>query len=251
MNPAVELIPVYAKQLRTPSFGRYDSIMRQAQENGWGYEEFLLRLLEQEISARQENRKKQLIRQARFPLRKSLDNFNFARLPHIEEAAVWQLAAGDFVTKHENIIMMGNSGTGKTHLAIGLGMRLCSNGFTVKFSTAAGLVTELTEAVEARQLGRLEKQLSKVQVLIVDELSYLSFTKAQAELLFHVLSSRNERGSVLITTNLEFSRWNEIFQDAMLTTAVVDRLTHHSHILNMNGESFRLTESLKRKRETT
>ena len=141
--------------------------------------------------------------------------------------------------------MIGNPGTGKTHLAIGLGRRLCKEGFSVRFYTAANLVTELSEAQEFHRLTKVEKNLSKVDLLIVDELSYLTFSKAHTELLFHVLSNRNERGSVIITTNLEFSRWGELFPNEMLTAALIDRLTHHAYILDMNSESYRLKQRLE------
>jgi len=239
-----ELISNYAKQLGMPTFTRYEDILRIAQENAWGYEEFLSNVMAREITQRRENRLHRLVKQAHFPLPKSLDTFDFKRLKHVSEPAVWQLATGDFIKKQESIIMIGNPGTGKTHLAIGLGRRLCLEGFTVKFYTAAQLVTELAEAQEFHRLTRFESQLTKNDLLIVDELSYLTFSKAHAELLFHVLSLRNERGSVVITTNLEFSRWGELFPDAMLTSALVDRITHHAHILNMNGESYRLAAHL-------
>ena len=199
-----------------------------------------------EVRQREENQQRRRIAKAGFPLAKSLDTFDFRRLAHVEEALIWQLASGEFVEKKENIILIGNPGTGKTHLAIGLGRRLCARKYNVRFSSAAHLVTELTEARDDYQLSRLSSALKKVDLLIVDELSYLSFTRAQAELLFHVLSDRNERGSVILTTNLEFSRWDEIFPDPMLTAALVDRITHKSHILNMNGDSYRLTERLKK-----
>lgn len=166
----------------------------------------------------------------------------------MSEAVVWQLAAGDFVNQRENIIMIGNPGTGKTHLAIGLGRRLCQAGYHVRFHTAANLVMELSEAQEFHRLSRLEHTLDRVDLLIVDELSYLTFSRPHAELLFHVLSNRNERGSVIITTNLEFSHWGELFPNDMLTAALIDRLTHNAHILNMNAESYRLKERLKQGR---
>jgi len=135
---------------------------------------------------------------------------------------------------------------GKTHLAIGLGRRLVSQGFNVRYYIAARLASELVEAEQERNLTRLVKSLQKLDFLILDELSYLSFTRHQAELMFQVVSERNERGSIVITTNLEFSRWSEMFPDSMLTEALVDRLTHSAHILNMNGQSYRLRQRLKK-----
>ncbi|MFY9272667.1 MAG: IS21-like element helper ATPase IstB [Thermacetogeniaceae bacterium] len=242
-----ELIKLHAKQLKLPTVSRYEEVLRQAEEQGWGYEQFLCELMSREVEQRQLNQQARRMRAARFPLKKSLDDFDFKNLPHVEEAVVWQLATGEFIDRHENIIMIGNPGTGKTHLAIGLGIRLCKQKYKVLFYTAANLVTELVEARDDHRLSRLEQKLEKVDLLIVDELSYLTFTKSQSELLFHLLSIRNERGSVIITTNLEFSRWGELFPDSMLTAALIDRLTHHAHILNMNAESYRFKQRLSKK----
>ena len=242
-----ELIKLHAKQLKLPTVSRYEEALRQAEEQGWGYEQFLCELMSREVEQRQLNQQARRMRAARFPLKKSLDDFDFKNLPHVEEAVVWQLATGEFIDRHENIIMIGNPGTGKTHLAIGLGIRLCKQKYKVLFYTAANLVTELVEARDDHRLSRLEQKLEKVDLLIVDELSYLTFSKSQSELLFHVLSIRNERGSVIITTNLEFSRWGELFPNSMLTAALIDRLTHHAHILNMNAESYRFKQRLSKK----
>lgn len=241
-----ELIKLHAKQLKLPTVSRYEEVLRQAEEQGWGYEQFLCELMSREVEQRQLNQQVRRMRAARFPLKKSLDDFDFKNLPHVEEAVVWQLATGEFIDRHENIIMIGNPGTGKTHLAIGLGIRLCKQKYKVLFYTAANLITELVEARDDQRLSRLEQKLEKVDLLIVDELSYLTFSKSQSELLFHVLSIRNERGSVIITTNLEFSRWGELFPDSMLTAALIDRLTHHAHILNMNAESYRFKQRLSK-----
>jgi len=242
-----ELIKLHAKQLKLPTVSRYEEVLRQAEEQGWGYKQFLCELMSREVEQRQLNQQARRMRAARFPLKKSLDDFDFKNLPHVEEAVVWQLATGEFIDRHENIIMIGNPGTGKTHLAIGLGIRLCKQKYKVLFYTAANLVTELVEARDDHRLSRLEQKLEKVDLLIVDELSYLTFSKSQSELLFHVLSIRNERGSVIITTNLEFSRWGELFPNSMLTAALIDRLTHHAHILNMNAESYRFKQRLSKK----
>jgi DNA replication protein DnaC len=242
MNASPELIKIYAKELKLPTMVHYEDMLRQAEERGYGYEQFLQALLEREVEQRQQNQQVRRIRAARFPVKKSLYDFDFKQLLHVEEALIWQLATGEFIDKHENIIAIGNPGTGKTHLMIGLGIRLCKQKYRVRFYTAASLATELAEAQADQRLTRFEQSLEKIDLLILDELSYLTFTKPQAELLFHQLSVRNERGSVAITTNLEFSRWGEFFPDSMLTAALVDRLTHHAHILNMNGTSFRLKQ---------
>ena len=243
------MIKLYAKQLRLPTLTQVDDIVRQAQEDGLGYEAFLCEVLQREICQREENQQHRRVRQARFPLDKSLDTLDIKRLIPVEEAVIWQLATGEFVKRGENVIMIGNPGRGKTHLAIGLGRRMCGYGFKVKFYTAGTLATELVEAQHERSLLKLEKSLTQLDLLILDELSYLSFTRQQAELLFHVLSERNERGSVIITTNLKFSDWTDIFPDTMLTAALVDRLTHRAHILDMNGPSYRLEQRMNKQKE--
>ena len=244
-------VRAYAKQLGLPTFAQADDLLRAAREGSWNYEEFLAQLMAGELRERRENRLQRLTRSAKFPLPKSLDTFDFKRLPNMDADRVWQLAGDEFVRRCENVITIGNPGTGKTHLAIGLGRRLCREGFKVRFCTAAQLVEELSEAQESKRLSRLHTRLLRLDVLILDELSYLTFSKTHAELLFHVLSSRNERGSVIITTNLEFSRWGELFPDTMLTGALVDRLTHHGHILNMNGDSYHLASRLQQEQDKT
>ncbi len=242
------MIKLYAKQLKLPTVAQAEDLIRQAEESGHGYAAFLCEVLQREIRQREENQQRRKIRQARFPLNKSLDTFDLKRLIKVEEAVIWQLATGDFVKRQENVIMIGTPGMGKTHLAIGLGHRICSYGYRVRYYTAANLVTELMEAQHDRHLMRLEKALTSLDLIILDELSYLSFNRQQAELLFHVLSERNERGSVIITTNMEFSRWTEIFPDTMMTAALIDRLTHRAHILDMNGDSYRLDQRMKRQK---
>jgi len=244
MKPDVAArISILAKRLRTPSFRECGPLLREAREQGLDYEAFLLLLLEQEVRQRDDKARQKRLRAARFPLAKSLDEFDMSRLANVSEASLWDLASGDFVDRRQNVILVGNPGTGKTHLAIGLGRRLCEKGFSVRFTQAASLATELSEAAEDKVLGRLLKTLERVDLLILDELSYVSFTKSQSELLFHALSARNEKGSVMITTNLEFSKWTELFPDPMLAAAMIDRITHRSHILDMNGASYRLAET--------
>jgi len=153
---------------------------------------------------------------------------------------VYQLAGCDFIRNRQNVLMIGNPGSGKTHLSIALGLRACQAGFRVKFTTAATLATTLVEAKETRELLKLERQLQKADLLIIDELSYLSFNRHQSELLFKVISDRAEKRSVIISTNLEFSRWTELFENPTLVAALVDRLTFRAHILNMNNPSYRM-----------
>ena len=211
MNAKSEIIALYAKQLRIPSFTQYQEVLRQQEQ--LDYEDFLIAIMKRELFSRSANQQKRRIMQAGFPSQKTLEEFDFKRLKHVEEAYVHQLASCDFIRNRQNVLMVGNPGSGKTHLSIALGIRACQSGFRVKFATAATLATMLVEAKETMELLKLERQLQKADLLIIDELSYLSFNRHQSELLFKVISDRNERSSVIISTNLEFSRWTELFEN--------------------------------------
>jgi len=238
MNGKKEIIALYAKQLRIPSFSRYQEVLRQSEQVG--YEDFLVAMMKQELECRRINQQARRIKAAGFPHQKTFDELDLKRLLHVEAAFVHELACCDFIRNRQNVVMIGNSGGGKSHLSIALGLKACEAGFRVKFLTAATLATMLVEAKEQRELQKLEKQLQKVELLIIDELSYLSFNRHQSELLFKVVSDRAERSSVMITSNLEFSRWTELFENPTLITALVDRLTFRSHIINMNNPSYRM-----------
>lgn len=238
MNPKSEVIALYAKQLRIPSFTRYQEVLRQQEQ--LSYEDFLIAMMRQELASQSANQQKRRIKQAGFPVQKTLEEFDFKRLKHVEEAYIHELASCDFIRNRQNVLMLGNPGSGKTHLSIALGIKACQSGFRVKFATAATLATMLVEARETKELLKLERQLQKADLLIIDELSYLSFNRHQSELLFKVISDRAERSSVIISTNLEFSRWTELFENPTLITALVDRLTFRAHILNMNNPSYRM-----------
>ena len=186
--------------------------------------------------------------QARFPAVKSLDSFDFKAIASLNKMLVLELARCEYVERRENIIALGNSGTGKTHIALGLGLAACQKGLSVGFITAAALVHELMEARDEKRLLRLQKQLAKYHLLIIDELGFVPLSKTGAELLFEVFSQRYERGSIMVTSNLPFAEWTEIFGSERLTGALLDRLTHHVHILAMNGESYRLNQSQKRRK---
>lgn len=237
-------IKLLAKSMKLSSFQTYEQVLRDSLDNKQTSEEFLLELLKVEAISRKENKLLRLKRHAKFPFEKSLEEFELGRLQHVDSTMIYELASCDFIKKKENIILIGNPGTGKTHLSIALGLKACSNGYKVYFTTAASLATELIEAENEQRLGKLIKQLSKLDLLILDELSYLSFNKYQSELLFQVISERSERGSLVISTNLEFSKWEEFFPDTLLTNALIDRVTFNSHVLNMNGYSYRLSKSL-------
>ena len=181
------------------------------------------------------------IRAARFPAVKSLDTLDFPAIPSLNKAMVMELARCEYIQRRENVIAMGNSGSGKTHVALGLAA--CQRGMSVGFTTAAALVHELMEARDERRLLNLQRQLSRLSLLIIDELGFVPLPPTGAELLFEVVSQRYERGSILVTTNLPFDEWTEVFNSERLTGALLDRLTHHVHILEMNGDSYRLRRS--------
>ena len=244
MNVNSELIRLYAKQLKMPSFNRYDTVIRQLEPSD-GYEKFLIELMKQEISERHEAGQKRRIKNAGFPVLKTLDEFDLSKLEYVEPAYIKELASCDFIKNKQNIVMIGNPGAGKTHLSIALGMKACHAGFHVKFYTALNLANEISEAMQFNRLTKFEKRLSKTELLIIDELSYLTFNRHQSEMLFQAISERSEKASVIITTNLEFSKWTELFENEMMLTALIDRITFKSHILNMNvKESYRLRNSM-------
>ncbi len=166
----------------------------------------------------------------------------------LNKALVLELARGEYVERRENVIALGNSGTGKTHIALGLGLAACQRGLSVGFTTAAALVHELLEARDEKRLLRLQRQLAGYRLLIIDELGFVPLSKSGAELLFEIFSQRYERGSTLVTSNLPFDEWTEVLGSERLTGALLDRLTHHVHILEMNGESYRLAQSKRRRR---
>ena len=178
---------------------------------------------------------------------KSLDSFDFLALPSLNKTLVLELARCEFLGRTENLLLLGNSGTGKTHIALALGLAACQRGHRVRFTTASALVSALIEAREEKYLLRLQKQLAAYELLIVDELGFVPLSKTGAELLFEVFSQRYERASVLVTSNLPFDEWTEVLGSERLTGALLDRLTHHVHILEMNGDSYRLKQS-RRKR---
>lgn len=231
-----QAIELYAKQLRTPMFNKYPDIVRQLDKNQ-GYEDFLIELMKLELDSRQESTCKRRIKQAGFPYIKTMDELDYSRFEHLNESFLKELASCDFVDRKQNIVMIGNPGTGKTHLSIALGVKACMQGLNVKFYTAANLSNELIEAQDNHRLTRLEKQIAKADLLIIDELSYLTFNRHQSELLFKVVADRAERKSVIVSTNLRFSEWTTMFENQTMVTALIDRLTFRSHVLNMNSDN--------------
>ena len=242
------LLTHYLKTLKLPTFLKeYGKVAQQCAVEGVDYESFLLRLSEQELIDRQRRMVERRIKQAKFPTLKSLDSFNFTVIPSLNKAQVMELARCEYVDRKENIMLLGNSGTGKSHIATGLGLAACQKGLPVLFTTTS-LSNELMEAKDERRLLRLQRQLARNKLLIVDELGFVPLSKTGAELLFEVFSQRYERSSVILTSNLPFDEWTEIFGSERLTGALLDRITHHVHILEMNGESYRLKHSKKKKR---
>ena len=243
------LLAHHLKALKLPTFLReHDKVARQCATEGVDHARFLLRLAELELIDRERRMVERRIKAARFPAVKTLESFNFPVLPSLKKTLVLELARSEYIERRENVIALGNSGTGKTHIALGLGLAACQKGLSVGFTTAAALVHELMEARDEKRLLRLQKQLSAYKLLIIDELGFVPLSKTGAELLFEVFSQRYERASTLVTTNLPFDEWTEVFGSERLTGALLDRLTHHVHILEMNGESYRLKQSEKRHR---
>jgi len=242
------LLDHYLKTLKLPTFLReYEKVAKLCASEGVDHVRFLLRLTELELIDRERRTVERRIKQAKFPSVKSLDSFDFLAIPSLNKVMVLELARCEYIDRKANVIALGNSGTGKTHIALGLGLAACQKGLTVGFTTAAALVHELMEARDEKRLLRLQKQLAKYKLLIIDELGFVPLSKTGAELLFEVFSQRYERGSVLVTSNLPFDEWTEVFGSERLTGALLDRLTHHVHILEMNGDSYRLSQSKKRR----
>ena len=241
------LLEHHLKQLKMPTMLReYPLLAKSCSQEKCDYPTYLLRLCEKELMDRQKRAMDRRIQAAKFPLLKTIDSFNFSEQKSVNEPLVRELLRCEFIDQHENVLLMGNSGTGKTHLATALGFAACCGGYKVRFFGCTALVTQLLEAREDRQLQRLLKQLEKQDLLILDELGYVPFSKAGSELLFEVISRAYERQSLIVTTNLPFESWTEVCGSERLTGAMLDRLTHKVHIIEANGASYRLEQSRKR-----
>ena len=239
-------ITAYSKELRLPVFRRdYKELATEAARQGLDYEAYLVMLMEREYELRLENRKKAQIRNARFPSKMYLSDLERDQLPPGAREKLPLLERLDFIPAAQNVILSGNPGTGKTHIAIGLGLKACMQGYKVLFTTVHRLLTQLRESHSGRTLKQLEAQFEKYDLVICDEFGYVSFDKQGSELLFNHLSLRTGRKSTIITTNLGFDRWEEIFGDPVLTAALVDRVTHKAYLVNMSGDSYRLKETEK------
>jgi len=243
------LLAHHLKQLKLPTVLReYEKVARECAESGVDHPRYLLRLIELELIDRERRTVERRIRAARFPAVKSFDTFDFKAIPGLNKMLVLELARCEYILRHDNIIALGNSGTGKTHVALALGLAACQKGFTVMFTTAAALVSQLLEARDERRLLKLQRDLASAKLLIIDELGYVPLSSTGAELLFETFSQRYERGSTIVTSNLPFEDWTSVLGSERLTGALLDRLTHHVSILTMNGDSYRLKQSAARRR---
>ncbi len=240
------LIQTHCKRLKLPIVARhYRKFAQEAAQANQPYEQYLLALLEQEALQREANQERRRIQAAHFPIVRTFDTFDFAAVPTLNKAKILELARGEYLTQRENILLVGEIGTGKTHLATALALAACRQGKRVRFYTAAGLVNELTEARDERRLMRLQAQLLKQDVVVLDEVGFVPFSVPGSQLLFQFCSERYQRGSMILTTNLEFAKWTDVFGDAQMTGALLDRITHHCHIIACHGESYRFKQSLK------
>jgi DNA replication protein DnaC len=248
--PPRVLLAHHLRQLKLPTFLReYEKVAAEAAREGLDHVRFLLRLVELELIDRERRMVERRIRAARFPAVKSFDTFDFTAIPTLNKPLTLELARCEYVVARDNVIALGNSGTGKTHVCLALGLVACQRGFSVAFATAAGLVHQLMEARDEKRLLRLQAQLAAVKLLIVDELGYVPLSQIGAELLFEIFSQHHEHGSTIVSSNLPFEEWTSVFGNQRLTGALLDRLTHHVHILELNGESYRLKQSKARRQQ--
>ncbi|PLB85426.1 AAA family ATPase [Dysgonamonadaceae bacterium] len=244
MDTINQQITTYSKELRLPAFRRdYKEPAIEAAGERLNYEDYLVKLMEREYELQPENRKKAQIRNAQFPSKMYLSDPERSQLPPAAQEKLPILERLDFIASAQNVILAGNPGTGKTHIAIGLGLKACIQGYKVLFTTVHRLLTQLRESHAGRTLRQVEAQFEKYDLVICDEFGYVSFDKQGAELLFNHLSLRTGRKSTIITTNPGFDRWEEIFGDPVLTAALVDRLTHKAYLIDMNGESYRMKQT--------
>jgi len=244
---ANHLLETYLRQLHLPTFLRnYRKFAEDAAQANLGYDRYLLSLAEQEVVQREQNRQVRLIKDARFPVLKELADFDFTCVPSLSKQQVLELAQGSYIRQAEPILMVGNPGLGKTHLATGLAVAACRQGFRARFYNAAALVNDLLQAEDERRVPRLLNGALKQHVIVLDELGFIPFSSTAAHLIFQFCSALYQRVALVITTNLRFADWTQIFGDERLTAALLDRLTHKAHILEFSGaESYRFKERVQ------
>jgi DNA replication protein DnaC len=241
-----DLLETYLRQLRLPGFLRnYQAFATDAARNNLDYPRYLLALAEQEVNQREQHRIQRRVKAARLPVLKELADFDFSALPTLNKAQVIDLARGEYIRKCEPIVFIGNPGLGKTHLAISLALSACHQGRKVRFWTAAGLVNELLQAQDEHRLHRFIASAHKLDLIVIDELGFIPFSADGAHALFTFCSEVYERLAMILTTNLKFADWVKVLNDERLTAALLDRITHHAHILELVGESFRFRERFR------
>jgi DNA replication protein DnaC len=241
------LLDTYLKALRLPTFlQNYGKFAEEAARADHSFDRFLLALAEQEVAQRERNRIARRIKQARFPILKELADFDFSCLSSPNKQRVMELAQGSYIHKAEPILMVGNPGLGKTHVATGMALAACRQGHRVRFYNAAGLVNELILAQQELRLAKFLATALKHRLIVIDELGFIPFSATGAQLAFQFCSALYERVAMIVTTNLHFANWTQIFGDEQLTAALLDRLTHHAHILEFLGESYRFRQRVHR-----
>lgn len=242
----MELIREYALQLKLANIkDNYHKMISEAQLSDLSYEDFLKNILKEEVELREKNRISILIKYAKFPYKVYLEDYQLEHLNSTVSKQVKKIRSLEFIENKENILLFGNPGVGKTHLAIALGYKACLENKSVLFISVPNLMIAIKEAMNLNQIQRYKKNFEKYDLVILDELGYITFEKQASEVLFNLLSNRNNKGSTIITTNLTFDRWSEVFKDEVLTTAIIDRLAHKSHIIDLSGESFRAKETMQ------
>lgn len=248
-DATIDLLKAQFRQLRLPTMSKeFEKLARDAAAGNQTFTQFVLRLTEIELAARAANAVTTRIKNAGFPVLKDFDTFDFSAIPQLPKPKVLELARCEWIDQKYNCCLVGGSGTGKTHVALGLGQAACRAGLRVRFFTAAELVSRLEREQKQYTLDRFLAQLDRTHLLICDELGYVSMTRGGVELLFRVFADRYERGSILVTSNLPFGDWAQVFQGERMTAALLDRLCHRCHIFEMNGESYRFRESMKSKK---
>lgn len=246
------LLENYLRQLRLATFvTNYQSFAQDAARTNLPYERYLFALCESEVSQREANRVERAIAQAKFPVTKELSSFDFSAVPDLPKTRVLELAQGGYMARAEPIILIGNPGLGKTHIATGLALDACKQGKRVRFYSATTLVNDLLSAQKDLRLSKFMAQVGKHDLIVLDELGFIPFTRDGGQLLFQLCSELNERVSLIVTTNLRFAEWNQIFGDEKMTAALLDRLTHKAHILEFVGESYRFRQRMRQEEQTS